>query len=93
MNIVKMLQLSTFHIKESTSIWLEEHQRYSLPLIVYSKAEYGWFIPIIKGWKDDVLHIPDDLVTIIEFAEGEGIEWVMLDRDCDLVSHLPIYQW
>lgn len=36
---------------------------------------------------------PDCLRTVLEWAKGEGFEWVRFDEDGDLIPALPQYDW
>lgn len=92
MEIEKMMTLSTIHITESTSKYLDREDR--AELVVYPKSEYGWFIYLgLDSLKDELLLIPKDLVEIIQFAIKNDCMWLCLDCDGDEEESLPIYEW
>lgn len=90
-DITKMVTISTAHIKESTTSFLEE----TLLLPVYP-SDYFYMIWI----EDDTEYydtfknaIPNDLWACIMFAHNLGCQWLRLDRDGEIMDELPIYEW
>ncbi|WP_268626968.1 hypothetical protein [Paenibacillus alvei] len=88
----QMLTLSTAHITEGACMLLEAD---SLPLIVYPKDVYGFFIVVPEEDEiaDEKLSIPECLLDILAFAEKQGVDWIMLDCDAEPLYDLPIYDW
>ncbi len=59
---------------------------------VYEKGEYGYFvnIPAKEHQRDD---LPQSLQDILDFGRDSQAEWVMIDRDAEIVDRLPTYDW
>lgn len=92
LEITKMLTLSTAHIKEESAKFLNEERR--ADLIVYPKREFGWFICLDTDcFEEELKRIPEDLATVLKFAEENGCEWLCLDCDGPIESDLPQYDW
>lgn len=91
--ISNILECSTAHIKEETKKQFDEEQYFGL--IVYEKKidneSYGWFIPLTDNWREKSL--PDEVTALFDYAEKHGCQWVMLDRDADIIFDLPFYYW
>ena len=90
-DITKMITISTAHIKESTTSFLDE----TLLLPVYP-SDYFYTIWI----EDDTEYydtfknaIPNDLWACIMFAHNLGCQWLCLDGDGKIVDELPVYEW
>lgn len=91
-DITKMVTISTAHIKESTTSFLEE----TLLFPVY-QSDYFYMIWI----EDDTKHylkpfknaIPNDLWACIMLAHNLGCQWLCLDGDGEIVDELPVYEW
>ena len=90
-DITKMVTISTAHIKESTTSFLDE----TLLLPVYP-SDYFYTIWI----EDDTEYydtfknaIPKDLWDCIMFAHNLGCQWLRLDGDGEIVGELPVYEW
>ena len=90
-DITKMVTISTAHIKESTTSFLEE----TLLFPVYP-SDYFYTIWI----EDDTEYydtfknaIPKDLWDCIMFAHNLGCQWLRLDGDGEIVGELPVYEW
>ena len=90
-DITKMITISTAHIKESTTSFLDE----TLLLPVYP-SDYFYTIWI----EDDTEYydtfkneIPNDLLACIMFAHNLGCQWLCLDGDGEIVDELPVYEW
>lgn len=85
-----MLVLSTAHITQATA-GLFEMKTDDLP-IHHDKGEYGWIIPLKTGcdWPHTC---PPELIKIRDFAQKLGADWIMLDRDADLVEGLQSWEW
>lgn len=86
MEIAKMLVLSTSHLTADTC------NRY-LPDMrsrCYLRGDFGYFL-----YANDEPHEDDpaDLITVLAFAAGAGVEWVLFDRDAPETRGLPVYDW
>ena len=92
--IVKMLELSTIHVKQETSKWLDEQVLLSCAIItIYDKEDYGWFIPLTEETLSEP-KVPKDLAIVLKYAKEHGCSWVMFDQDCDEGEvDLPVYEW
>lgn len=90
--IEKILTLSTHNISEGTAEWLDS-QLYNKEqvLTVYSKKEYGWFVPVYSSVLEKT--IPEDLMKIAKYALDLGCQWIMFDRDVDVNEELPSFEW
>ena len=91
-DITKMVTISTVHIKESTTSFLEE-------TLLFSVYQFDYFYIIwidndtesyLKPFKNE---IPNDLWDCIMFAHNLGCQWLCLDRDGEIVDELPVYEW
>jgi hypothetical protein len=93
MSIVSMLEVSTSHITEESNKLLLQSLEESFPLIVYEKSTYGFLIMVTEN-NDDINHLPQDLIRVINLARRRGCAWIMLDRDGDHEdADLPTYEW
>jgi hypothetical protein len=94
LEISKMLTVSTEHITEDTTNFIDDESvdTETNQLIVYKEDEYGWFI--YTGFDiEEVKSIPEDLKKLIKFAKGNDCDWLRIDRDGRLVNGLPTYNW
>lgn len=92
MEISKMLTISTAHISPETAQFLDKETiEGKTSLVVYNKGEYGWFIFIAPDFEAEC--IPEDLQNCMCFAEGNGCEWLCLDRDGEIIAELKEYTW
>lgn len=81
-----LLTLSAGHLREETcNGWL--HQA---PFAAFAKADYDWFVYVADDEPDD---LPDDLRACLALARSLNSDWVMFDRDVDLIAELPAYSW
>ena len=95
MEISKMVTVSTCHISEETNNMLADKNN-SLPISVYDKTDYGWFIymPADKDNDADVLKaLPTDLAVLFMFARYNEVDVICLDCDGEEIDGLPIYNW
>lgn len=92
-NYSKMMNLSTAHISEETAIWLQEGNHPSL--IFYTKSVYGFWIMVPPEQEDwgNISDVPDELRTILHYANEHCCAWFMLDYDYDQVDGLPTFDW
>ena len=91
-----MLCISTEHIKQSTSKYLEEgcKNNSETELILYEKKSYtyGWFV--YCGYDLSFLeNVPKDLLIVMEYAKNTGHEWIMFDSEEDEHPLLKKYEW
>ena len=81
-----MMVLSTVHVPQWISEWLNNNPS---ALIVYPKADYGWFI-----WTKDISgKVPKELVPIINYAIANNYDWICLDRDAEIDESFEVYEW
>jgi hypothetical protein len=99
MEIVKTIELCTSHVSEETAKMLDqqaaEHNP-DIPLIVYEKQEYGWFVVVPENEEDvveAVAKLPSDLLKTLEFALNHKCRWIVFDRDVMPSIELPCYEW
>lgn len=87
-----MLALSTAHITADANKFLRTS---SSPLIVYEKGEYGYFIlvPDEEQLKETIKVIPECLRELFLFVKPKDVDWIMLDRDVEVIPDLPAYNW
>lgn len=82
-----MLVLSTLHLQHDTCTqWLDH-----APFAAFTKADYGWFVYVPEDL--DGVDMPDDLKACCERAHARGCEWLMFDRDADMLPELASYDW
>ena len=91
MDITKMITISTAHITNQTIEFLEKEAYRNNELVVYPKAEYGWFIYVCE---DDIENtdLNIDLRDCLSFAYGNDCQWLAFDRDGVIENNLSIYQ-
>lgn len=91
-NIRKMLTLSAEHISGETAAMLNENgETNALPLSVYVKSTFGWYICFSKGAQLNC--IPDDLAQCVRFAQTCDCNMICFDSDETPISTLPTYDW
>lgn len=89
--IEEIMTLSTAHISKKVAKWLETEQD---SLIVYPKAEYGWFILVDNDDDDIMRNVPDELAILIKFAVDNHCNWLCLDADGELLKDVfATYEW
>lgn len=81
--------VSTIHISVATAGLIDELEH----LVVYPKAEYGWWILAHPNMVPEQGKLPDDLWLLIQEAQELGCDWLMLDRDGSTYDDLPQYDW
>lgn len=90
LEIHSMMALSTAHISLETKNQLEHEQINGL--VVYQKEEFGWFV-VVPDEEEEPEHLPDDLKNLIMFAKQNECSWIMLDRDVQIISVIPTFNW
>lgn len=90
----RYLKMSTAHLKEATIAALEIMD--VLYCVIYDE---GVFISVLDLDHTDAQtrkkydELPEDLLTILNYARKLGVSLVWLDRDADEVEGLPVYEW
>jgi len=87
MEIHRMLAQSTAHLAQATlAKGAEAFQRLS----AFEKGEYGWFVyvPEPQLLEELVEGLTEDVATCIRFAAAQDMQWIMFDRDVDVISQL-----
>lgn len=96
LEIDKMLTLSTAHITKETADLLEREVKYLLdkiPLAIYNKAEFGWFIHVPDEYYLEKELVPNDLLECVNIAIKYNCKWLCLDCDGLIIPELKIYDW
>lgn len=98
LNITKTLTLSIAHICEVTEDMLEEtadpcglYSAQMLPMSVYKKSDYGWWV-YLPEYIPSGPAVPDDLRACIELARANGCTWLSLDKYAKRTGLLPEYR-
>ena len=94
LDIQKILTISTSHIKPETSFKLaNNHKTSEIPVTVYSKGDFGWFIYFSKNpaKNPDIKNIPEDLALCINIAIENGCSVLCLDCDGQIIENMPTY--
>lgn len=85
----KILVLSTAHVAQEETEWLEEATEDAEGLVIFGKGEFGWFIHTSCLLRE----LPENVERCLQLAEDTGHEWLCLDRDGDTTDLLPTYDW
>ena len=88
-----VLVLSTSHIEQSTSEWLEGEAaaEENATSIDVASSIYGFWMYVHDEWEVD--QYPADLCRVFEFCKEHGFSYLCLDRDGDTVDGLPVFHW
>lgn len=90
LDIQKILTISTSHIKPETSFKLaNNHKTSEIPVTVYSKGDFGWFIYFSKN--PDTENMPEDLALCINLAIENECSVLCLDCDGQIIKDMPTY--
>ncbi len=90
LDIHKILTISTSHIKPETSFKLaNNHKTSEIPVTVYSKGDFGWFIYFSKN--PDMENMPEDLALCINLAMENECSVLCLDCDGQIIKDMPTY--
>lgn len=83
--------VSSMHISTKTWLWLEREAAFqkNANLVVYPKAQYGFFIALPSIKDIDVIEMPDDLKEIVTNIPDSEDYWLAIDVDADLSPELP----
>lgn len=100
-HVEQMLCLSTAHVRPETMSRLCTGDFDWLPS--YRKEDprdpediYGVFVlagDISLESEAETADIPDDLLTVLEYAHRIGAEWIMFDGIRDMIDELPTFPW
>ena len=96
MEVDKMITISLAHITSETYEWLTEEveeEDIQIPVVVYAKSEYGFFIYIPEDIRTEHDNIPADLLDCVLFADRNDCRWLCLDRDGEISDGLVAYNW
>ncbi len=77
----RFLDVSTAHLPEPLVHNLDRH-----PGIRAYENEYGWFMYAHEGPGE---HVPAEVVTLMRFARAHGCDYILLDRDSEIIDGLP----
>ncbi len=93
--IEKMLAISTAHVSEVTSWYLNQWSVSPQvpPVICYPKGEYGWFVYVSLELVKTDDTFPSDLLVCIKYARSLNCDWIAFDRDATTIAALPVYDW
>lgn len=64
-------------------------------LYPYEHRDYGWLICVSSATDDHTVraHLPNHMLAILDKAEAEGCEWVLIDQDAEQYDDLPTFDW
>ena len=96
MEIDRIITISSAHVSRETYEWLTEEadkQDAQIPVVVYAKSAYGFFIYIPKDIRSKHKDIPADLLDCVLFADRNDCRWLCLDRDGEMSDDLITYNW
>ena len=90
-SLIRMLDISTAHLEESTCQALCAG---GLEIASAPWAEYGaiCWVPE-ERMLDEYAHLPQDLLQVLRYASTHGIAYVKFDCDAEPHPALPAYQW
>ena len=92
LEISKMLTISTVHISEETAKKMDiTVENGELPLSVYRKERYGWWIYLTPGISNNN-YLPNDLKDCITLAAENHCQWLCIDCDGRVVPGLKKYE-
>lgn len=95
LEIGRHLTLSTRHLPWTTTLeidkWIELDPS-DRPIAV-ADTHYGWFVATKVLAHDSSSTVPDDLLVVLRFAQDNGCNYVLFDRDGPFVDGLRVYEW
>lgn len=94
LDIRSLIVISTAHVSEATARRLDTTPVEEWPWVGGRYSSYGWFLYAHDentAVGDDA--IPDDLMAVMKWVFSQGCDYVLLDRDGDVVDGLGIYDW
>ena len=90
----RTMTLSTAHVSAKTATALARNgEENEIPLAVYPKAQFGWFVYLNGNSDDDIADLPDDLRDCVRFAKANDCSILCLDADGPILNVLPTYEW
>lgn len=103
-DIVKMITVSSAHIRPKTAALLDKESRRGntgLGLAVYLKGSYGWYIylPTKQTIEDEAAYfgekdkVPEELNNLLNYAADMGCEVLCIDADGTIVPYLAAFDW
>lgn len=99
LDTMRIINLSTDHIRQETAELLDEQTRHDKDCLdsiaVYKKDEYGYFVYIMDYGEEANEDLPEDLKDCIRLAKSNDCEMIIFDRDFDPISGntLKTYEW
>jgi hypothetical protein len=106
---IRVLKLSTGNVSQETAQLLDrvcKHQENDVEAFLrmpgtYPKGEYGWFVYVMEAYEnssgDEGLPWPDgcpeDMKDCINFARLHFCDMIEFDRDNDVETEIPHYNW
>lgn len=97
MEIHRMLVISTSHVSRETARLIDHHVEQGVSSaslgipVTFGKGDYGWFVNVPEGELD--WQCPSDLKDVLTFARCHKCEWIMFDRDADVLPYPPAFDW
>ncbi|QST02188.1 hypothetical protein IMZ31_22305 (plasmid) [Pontibacillus sp. ALD_SL1] len=85
-----MMTVSTLHIRETTAAYLNREPE---EIVLFPKAEYGWFIYTGNLSAKERGVLPDELGDLIKTAQDLGCDWLCVDRDWPVEDSLKTFEW
>mgnify|MGYP007123076833 CR=1 FL=1 len=81
------------HVSTKTLLWLEKEAAFqnNANLVVYLKAQYGFFIALPSMEEIDEIEMPDDLKEIVTNIPDCEDYWLCIDVDANLSPELNKY--
>lgn len=93
-DIKQILTISTSHIKPSTAEALaNNHETGDLPVSVYNKGDFGWFIYFSPNNINHAKELPKDLHDCILLAKENNCQILCLDCDAPTMDSLPTFSY
>lgn len=90
MPTINMLDISTAHVSRETATMLDGAP--AIMITAYQKNGYGWFVWVPPA-DFERTHTPDDLSKVFAYAREQKCDWVMFDRDAEIIDDLPSFDW
>ena len=91
METPKMLVLSTSHVTAATARLLDHTPRPDWPVSGGPHGLYGWFC--YAHDEDPQGNIPLEMMNVFWFARENECDYVLFDRDADVIDELPVWEW
>lgn len=89
LNIRQFLDLSTWHIRESSVSWLNDNAT--------ANSEYGWWLYAPDCNEEDLRELwpncPNEIINICQKARQLNCDYINIDRDALEMDDLPTWDW